>query len=108
MTAKRLLLWAVLIDFLALTGYVLYTHGLVGVFELATANAVTILLTTDLLIALTLVLVWLWGDARDRGISPMPYALLTLATGSAGPLLYLIRRDRDVGFERATVAAPVR
>jgi hypothetical protein len=50
----------------------------------------------------------MWNDARDRGVSPIPYVLLTLTAGSVGPLLYLIRRDSTTGFERATVAAPAR
>ena len=33
-------------------------------------------------------------DARSRGISVVPYALITLAFGVAGPLLYLIRRGK--------------
>ena len=38
-------------------------------------------------------------DAQQRKISPLPYLLATLALGSAGPLLYLVRRfaDRLVG-----------
>jgi hypothetical protein len=43
------------------------------------------------MIALTMVLVWMWRDARARGVSPLPYVLITLALGSVGPLLYLIR-----------------
>ena len=39
---------------------------------------------------------WLVGDARARGRSPWPWVLLTLFTGSIGPLLYLsLRRPRD-------------
>jgi len=95
--AKKILLAVVLADFLCLTAYAVYAHGYVGFFELALANAATVTVLTDLTIALSLILYWMWNDARARGLSPLPYVLLTLALGSVGPLLYLIRRE---GSER--------
>ena len=49
-------------------------------------------LLVDLVIALTIILAYMCNDAREQGISAIPYLLLTLAFGSVGPLLYLIRR----------------
>jgi hypothetical protein len=49
----------------------------------------------DLVIALSLVTVWMWGDARRRGRSAIPYVLMTLALGSAGPLLDLLTREEE-------------
>jgi hypothetical protein len=46
----------------------------------------------DLVIALLLFCVWMWRDARASGRRPWPWLLLTLATGSFGPLLYLLTR----------------
>ena len=92
MNAKQLGLEAVLIGFVAFTGYVVYQHGYIGIFEQSTANAATIQVFLDLVIALSLVLVWMWQDARKQEISPLPYVILTLTLGSIGPLLYLIRR----------------
>ena len=37
----------------------------------------TTLLFTDLSIALSLVMLWMWQDARERGVSVIPYVLLT-------------------------------
>ena len=60
-------------------------------------------------IALSLIIAWMWQDARERGVSAMPYVLLTLGFGSVGPLLYLLLR-RDGARDRLAVraGAPVR
>ena len=42
------------------------------------------------LIALGLFLVWMWRDAKAEGRNPWPWILITLATGSIGPLIYLL------------------
>jgi hypothetical protein len=88
---KRIAVLFVLADFSTLTAYAVAQHGLVGIFQLAFANTATITLAVDLLIALSLITVWMWQDARDRGVTPIPYLLLTMTLGSVGPLLYLAR-----------------
>ena len=92
MTGSRIVLWSVFAAFLGLTAYALAQHGLLGFFALANANWATRLLAADLVIALSLVVVWMLADARARGTAVAPYLLVTLTLGSAGPLLYLIRR----------------
>jgi hypothetical protein len=91
MNTKQLGLETVLLGFSALTGYAVYQHGYIGFFEQMIANAATITAFVDLTIALGLVMVWMWKDAQARGVSSVPYILLTFALGSIGPLLYLIR-----------------
>ncbi len=93
MNGKLIALGFVLLDFTGLTAYALYHYGVGGVIAQLTANAVTVTAFVDLVIALSLVVLWMWQDARDRGISPLPFTLLTLGFGSVGPLLYLIRRE---------------
>jgi hypothetical protein len=93
MNAKQLGLSFVLADFAALSAYAVYSHGYVGLFEAVTANVATTTAFVDLVIALSLVMAWMWRDARERGVSPLPYVILTLVAGSVGPLLYLIRRE---------------
>jgi len=93
MNRKQLLLGIVLADFAAFTTYAVWQYGYLGVFELAFASWASTLVFVDLVIALGLVLIWMMGDSRDRGLSFLPFALLTLAFGSVGPLLYLIRRE---------------
>jgi hypothetical protein len=93
MNRKQILLGLVLVDFAALSAWAVWQHGIVGIFELALSSWATALVLTDLVIALSLILFWMRGDARARGMAFLPYALLTLAFGSVGPLLYLIRRE---------------
>jgi len=47
----------------------------------------------DLVIALTLVVVWMVADSRTSGISAWPFVAITLVLGSFGPLFYLIARE---------------
>jgi len=96
MNRKQWILASVLFDFTALTAYAVWRHGYLGLFQLAVSSWGAALLFVDLTIALGLVLIWMMGDSRERGLSFLPYALLTLAFGSVGPLLYLIRREGRV------------
>ena len=102
MNAKQLGLGIVLAGFATLTGYDLYLYGLEGFFRLALANAATVALFADLVIALTMVVVWMGRDAAQRGVNAVPYLILTLAFGSIGPLLYLIGRFSDRGEKEAS------
>lgn len=92
MNAQKIGLVAVLAGFAALTIYTVLEHGYVGFFRQMLSNAATITASVDLIIALALVLAWMWRDARARGAILAPYLALTLLFGSVGPLLYLIRR----------------
>jgi len=93
MKAKQVLIGLVLVAFSALSAEAVYTYGFVGVFQAALSNFAGILLMVDLVISLSLVSIWVIGDAQERGISPIPFLLLTLFLGSVGPLAYLIRRE---------------
>jgi hypothetical protein len=91
MNAAQIGVEVVLIVFSIFSGYVVYHYGYIGLFEQGLANAATLQILLDLTIALSLVLMWMWQDARKQGISPLPYLVLTLTPGSIGPLLYLVR-----------------
>jgi len=108
MNRKQLILAAVLFDFAALTAYAVWQHGFIGLFQLAVSSWGAALIFVDLAIALSLVLIWMLGDSRERGLSFLPYALLTLAFGSVGPLLYLIRREGQVAPAPSLARAPQR
>jgi hypothetical protein len=95
MNLRRLLLGFVLVDFALLTGWSLATHGYVGLFQTLLATPAGIQVFADLVIALSLVLVWMYRDSRARGAAFLPFAVLTLLLGSFGPLAYLFLRERS-------------
>jgi hypothetical protein len=90
---KKLFLFALLGGFGLFSTYVVYVHGYVGLWQAGFTNTATLQILLDLLIACTVLIVWMFRDAPQRGLNPWPYALLTLAGGSLGVLVYLIRRE---------------
>jgi len=91
MTKKQWLIGIVLADFAALNVWAAIQYGYVGVFREVLSTLPGILVTVDLTIALTMVAVWMWNDAKRRGIAVVPYMVIGLFLGSIGPLLYLLR-----------------
>ncbi|HEY8516515.1 MAG TPA: DUF2834 domain-containing protein [Candidatus Binatia bacterium] len=92
MSWKKVLLAVVLADFSFLTAYAVWQVGYVGFFAEVTSTWSGITCAVDLVIALGLIATWMVRDARQHGISPLPYLVLTATLGSVGPLLYLLRR----------------
>ena len=101
MKIKQIALGIVLAGFSILTASALVEYGYVGFLREVISNLASVTLLVDLVISLTIILVYLGNDASERGVSPVPYLLLTFAFGSVGPLLYLIRRlgNQDVNRE---------
>ena len=96
MSGRKILFSIALAAFAVLTVEAIIAHGYVGFFELAMANWATRTLSADLVISLSLITWWMVVDARRRGRAFLPYVLVTLIFGAAGPLLYLIRREEKV------------
>lgn len=88
----RTLLALALLAFGTLTTAAVWNHGLAGIFAPLFQSLAGAQVLVDLVIALSLFLVWMWRDAARTGRSPWPWLVLTLAIGSFGPLLYLITR----------------
>jgi hypothetical protein len=86
----RALLITVTAAFSAFTCWVLAQTGLIGFYEQLLSTTAGWQVFTDIAIALVLVLVWMWRDAAEHGRRFWPYAIVTLALGSIGPLLYLL------------------
>lgn len=97
----RTLIVLVLVVFGGLTAVALQQHGLWGIIAPHFQSTGPGQVFADLVIALTLVMVWMVRDARRLGRNPWPWVAGTLLTGSFGPLLYLLtRREPDAEHTR--------
>ena len=95
MTKKQWVLAIVLADFLVLNAYVAMQYGIVDIFRQVLSTWPGILVLVDLTIALCMVGIWMWNDAKRRGVAVVPYLVIGLFFGSVGPLLYLLRTGGD-------------
>jgi hypothetical protein len=95
MNRKQIALSLIMVVVLAVDAEAIYSHGLVGFIRTALATGPAIASFVDMAVALGLVCIWMAQDARERGVSALPYLLVTFALGSVGPLLYLISRFAD-------------
>ena len=85
----------VLIMFSALSGLALWHHGFLGIFLPPFQSLYAGQIFADLFIALSLVMIWMWRDAKNTGRNPWPWIVATLAFGSFSPLIYLLSRKPD-------------
>ena len=74
--------------------YVVAQLGLIGLWQALLSDLAGRQALLDLVIASVLLLGFLWRDAQRTGRRFWPYVLLTLSTGSFGPLLYLLLAPR--------------
>lgn len=86
---QRTLLSIILILFGALTATALWQHGYWGIFEPHFKSYGAGQVLADLVIALSLAMLWMWHNAKATGRNARPWLALTLVTGSFGPLIYL-------------------
>lgn len=91
---QRIILITILILFSALSATALWQVGYLGLFTQQFANSGTQQVLADLIIAVCICLYWMWYDAKATGRNIWPWIALTLATGSFGPLLYLLTAKR--------------
>lgn len=92
---RRILILIVLALFGALTAVALSQHGYWGIIEPQFRTFGAGQVFADLVIALTLVMMWVWRDARSRGRNPWPWLVATVVLGSFGPLVYLLTRRKS-------------
>ena len=95
----------VLAGFGAFSMFVMWEVGYLGIWQagLASLGAQQVLL--DLVVMSCIVMGLLWQDAQRTGRAFWPYALITLAAGSFGPLLYLLLRPTRAPAQPARAAA---
>ncbi|MEE2730629.1 MAG: DUF2834 domain-containing protein [Pseudomonadota bacterium] len=106
-TWKKWVLWMLLIDFGLFSGWVMWQVGYWGIWQagLASPGAMQILL--DLVIAGGLICCWIVLDARQRGVNPWPWVLVTFAVGSIAPLVYLLWREYSPQPRKPVDPAPL-
>jgi hypothetical protein len=92
---QRALLIVTLVVFGALSAAALWQHGYWGIFAGQLQNFAGGQVLADLVIALVLVMVWMWRDAKATGRKVWPWIAATLALGSFGPLVYLLTRKSN-------------
>jgi hypothetical protein len=89
---KRIIIAATLVPFGFLSAVALWQHGFWGIlaphFQSTGAGQVF----ADLVIALSLVMIWMYRDAKASGRVIWPWIAFTLVAGSFGPLLYLLTK----------------
>jgi len=90
---QRGLIILVLILFGSLTAIALWQYGYWGILAPHFQSFGAAQVFADLVIALTLVMVWMWQDAKAAGRNPWPWIIATLFLGSFGPLIYLLTRQ---------------
>ncbi len=102
----RPVLILVLAAFGAFSTYVMWEVGYLGIWQAGMASPGAWQVLLDLVIMSFVALGFIWRDARLTGRTVWPFALLTLAAGSFGPLLYLLLKPAGgEPFTAATAAA---
>ncbi len=91
---QRNLLAAALVFFSVISALALWQGGIGGIISPHVQSFGGAQVFADLVIALTLAMVWMWRDAKATGRKAWPWIVFTLATGSFGPLVYLLTRGR--------------
>lgn len=90
MSAKALLLIAVILAFGALSALALVEHGYLGIFAFHFTSSAGMQVLSDLVIVCALAMIWMLLDARRTGRRVWPFLVMTVTLGSFGPLLYLL------------------
>ena len=90
---------------------VLFITGVGASVDAMFANPVTRFMLFELALCLVMLSVWMWRDARQRGVNPVPYVAATLVLGAPGALFYFVRhpgeaadRQQDAGVRAAQPA----
>ena len=92
MEIDRRVLYAAFAVLLTVTVVALFREGFSGMKTPFVASFWTWQYFIDLVIALGLVMIWMWHDCRARDKNPLPWIVVTFMLGSLVPLTYLIVR----------------
>jgi hypothetical protein len=101
---QRVLLSVTLVLFGALSAIAVAQHGVWGIIAPHFRSTGPGQVFADLVISLTLAMIWMWHDAKVLGRNAWPWIVLTLAAGSFGPLIYLLTRRTPATSTHAAAA----
>lgn len=90
---RKYLLWVLLLGFTAFSTWVMWDVGYFGIWHAGFESSGSLQILIDLAIGCFLICSWIIGDARARGINPVPWIVATLAMGTIAPLAYLLIRE---------------
>ncbi len=93
---QRSLLILILVLFGALSAVAMWQHGYWGIIAPHFKSFGAGQVLADLVIAVTLAMLWMWHDAKATGRNVWPWLIFTLIAGSFGPLLYLLTRKASI------------
>lgn len=97
----KTILFLTLTAFGAFTAAAIWQEGISGILGAITYSLGSMQIFIDLVIALSLVMVWMWHDAKQKQRNIWPWLVLTLLAGSFGPLMYLITGQKKQGDQCA-------
>ncbi len=86
---------ATLVLFGAFTAVALWADGLAGTIDAITFNWASLQIYIDLVLAIVVISVWIYRDAKRSGRNPWPWILAAGVVGMFSPLVYLVTRDGD-------------
>ncbi|MCB9529323.1 MAG: hypothetical protein H6703_13085 [Myxococcales bacterium] len=93
MSREKLVVGVLLLDLLAVSAWAIASDGITGIVDyIAAMGPWGWQLGVDLVVALVLVMGWMWRDARSRGKNPVGWMVATVLLGSIAPLVYLLLR----------------
>jgi hypothetical protein len=87
---NRILIVITLILFGALTALAVWHEGITGIFASIFSSYGAAQIYVDLVIALVLIMIWIWHDAKATGRTAWPWIVATLLVGAFAPLVYLL------------------
>lgn len=92
MKLRLLSVVTVFVAFSIYSALIVLDYGYTGFIDLALTGGWAMQVFIDLCIALSLFAIWMFGDAKERGLPFWPYMLTLLTLGSIGALAYLVHR----------------
>ena len=95
MKRSKPMLSLVLLIFSVLSVWAVTQVGYLGIWQAGFASPGALQILGDLVVCCGLLIHWMVGDARRRGLNPWPWVVATLLGGSLVLLVYLLFRAED-------------